>query len=298
MAKPSVKLWAKSAARFRYPDTRRSFVKKQDKKTEGHTYPLELSRCYITSSTHSVHPPVPHLNLVFLPLQGSEVSLAHPSARSLLSFSAMSLLPFLPPLSWASPWKDTLRENRSRSDGDSAFDMSCIRSLLHRKSLQLCGRLGRLTLSAMAMATMCVAVSVSVTVSVSSFHMSHKFLHHEEGDNPTENPQPHRQNGALSWEQRHRSMRRCGCRIPPPGQEVKNWQRQTLPTSRSPFPSLSHHCGSVHVQAAPQRGENEVLQEVEKRGMLGTTHVQLRAIGKSGVTKEKEPHFLLENKSS
>lgn len=81
--------------------------------------------------------------------------------------------------------------------------MSCIRSLLHRKSLQLCGSLGMLTLSAMAMAPMCVAVSVSVTVSVSSFHMSHKFLHHEESDNPTENPQPHRQNGALSWEQRH-----------------------------------------------------------------------------------------------
>lgn len=50
----------------------------------------------------------------------------------------------------------------------------------------------------MAVAPMCVAVSMSVTVSVSSFHMSHEFLHHEEGNNPTENPQPHRQNGALS----------------------------------------------------------------------------------------------------
>lgn len=75
--------------------------------------------------------------------------------------------------------------------------MSSIRSLLHLKRLQLCGRLGKLTLAPMAVAPMCVAVSMS------SFHMSHEFLHHEEGDNPTENPQPHRQNGALSWEQRH-----------------------------------------------------------------------------------------------
>lgn len=46
--------------------------------------------------------------------------------------------------------------------------------------------------------SMCVAVSVSVAVSVASFHVSHKFLHHQEGDNPTENPQPHRENGALA----------------------------------------------------------------------------------------------------
>lgn len=43
-----------------------------------------------------------------------------------------------------------------------------------------------------------VAVSMSVTVSMSSFHVSHKFLHHKEGNNPTENPQPHRENGALA----------------------------------------------------------------------------------------------------
>lgn len=52
MAKPSVKLWAKSAARFRYPDTRRSFVKKQDKKTEGYMHPLELSRCVTLPPAH------------------------------------------------------------------------------------------------------------------------------------------------------------------------------------------------------------------------------------------------------
>lgn len=46
--------------------------------------------------------------------------------------------------------------------------------------------------------SVCIAVSMSVTVSVSSFHVSHKFLHHKEGDNPTENPQPHRENGALA----------------------------------------------------------------------------------------------------
>lgn len=114
--------------------------------------------------------------------------------------------------------------------------MSSIRSLLHRKSLQFCGRLGRLTLSPMAVAPMCVAVSGSVAVSVSSFHMSHEFLHHEEGDNPTENPQPHRQNGALSWEQKHRNMRRCGFRTPAPVQEVKNWQKQTLPSILIPIP--------------------------------------------------------------
>lgn len=33
-----------------------------------------------------------------------------------------------------------------------------------------------------------VAVSMPVAVSVPSFHMSHKLLHHKEGDNPTENP--------------------------------------------------------------------------------------------------------------
>lgn len=43
-----------------------------------------------------------------------------------------------------------------------------------------------------------VAVSMPVTVSVPSFHVSHKLLHHKEGDNPTENPQPHRENGALA----------------------------------------------------------------------------------------------------
>lgn len=46
--------------------------------------------------------------------------------------------------------------------------------------------------------SMRVAVSMPVTVSVPSFHVSHKLLHHKEGDNPTENPQPHRENGALA----------------------------------------------------------------------------------------------------
>lgn len=41
-------------------------------------------------------------------------------------------------------------------------------------------------------------MSMPMTVSMSSFYMSHKFLHHKEGDNSTENPQPHRQNGALA----------------------------------------------------------------------------------------------------
>lgn len=43
-----------------------------------------------------------------------------------------------------------------------------------------------------------VSMSMSVTVSMSSFHMSHKFLHHKKGDNSTEDPQSHRQNGALA----------------------------------------------------------------------------------------------------
>lgn len=36
-----------------------------------------------------------------------------------------------------------------------------------------------------------VSVAVSMPVAVSAFHVSHKLLHHKEGDNPTENPQPH-----------------------------------------------------------------------------------------------------------
>lgn len=52
-----------------------------------------------------------------------------------------------------------------------------------------------------------VSFSVSVTVSVSSFYMSHKLLHHEEGDNSTEDPQPHRQDGALAWKWRHWSVK-------------------------------------------------------------------------------------------
>lgn len=48
-----------------------------------------------------------------------------------------------------------------------------------------------------------VSMSVSMTVSMSSFHMSHKFLHHKKGDNSTKDPQSHRQNGALAWKWRH-----------------------------------------------------------------------------------------------
>lgn len=51
-------------------------------------------------------------------------------------------------------------------------------------------------LCSMSMASMCV--TVSMTVSVSSFHVSHKFLHHKKGDNSTEDPQSHRQNRALA----------------------------------------------------------------------------------------------------
>lgn len=51
----------------------------------------------------------------------------------------------------------------------------------------LCGRQCGLTVSV----SMRVAVSMPVAVSVSAFHVSHKLLHHKEGDNPTENPQPH-----------------------------------------------------------------------------------------------------------
>lgn len=52
----------------------------------------------------------------------------------------------------------------------------------------------------MSMTSMCVTVSVSMsmTVTMSSFHMSHKFLHNKKGNNSTENPQSHRQNGALA----------------------------------------------------------------------------------------------------
>lgn len=50
----------------------------------------------------------------------------------------------------------------------------------------------------MSMASVCVAVPVSVTVSVSAFHVPHKLLHHQEGDNPTEDPEPHREDGALA----------------------------------------------------------------------------------------------------
>lgn len=82
--------------------------------------------------------------------------------------------------------------------------MSSTGSSLHRRSLNaFCGRQGRLTLSPMSMASVCVAVPVSVTVSVSAFHVPHKLLHHQEGDNPTEDPEPHREDGALAWEQRH-----------------------------------------------------------------------------------------------
>lgn len=50
----------------------------------------------------------------------------------------------------------------------------------------------------LTLSSICVTVSVSMSVSMSSFHMSNKFLHHEKGDNSTEDPQSHRQNGALS----------------------------------------------------------------------------------------------------
>lgn len=55
-----------------------------------------------------------------------------------------------------------------------------------------------MSLSMCVAVSMRVAVSMPVTVSVSSFYVSHKFLHHKEGDNPTENPQPHGENGALA----------------------------------------------------------------------------------------------------
>lgn len=48
---------------------------------------------------------------------------------------------------------------------------------------------------------------------------------------------------------------------------------------------LSHRCGNVRVQAAPECGENEVLWEVEKR--LGSEDVCLRTTGKPGITEEK-----------
>lgn len=82
--------------------------------------------------------------------------------------------------------------------GNRAF--ACV--LLHRVTLSvLQSRQRGLTMSISMGVTvsMRMPVSVSVTVSMSSFHVSHKFLHHEEGDNPTENPQPHRENGALAW---------------------------------------------------------------------------------------------------
>lgn len=52
----------------------------------------------------------------------------------------------------------------------------------------------------MSMTSMCVtmSMSMSVTVSMSSFYMSHKFLHHKKGDNSTEDPQSHRENGAMA----------------------------------------------------------------------------------------------------
>lgn len=43
-----------------------------------------------------------------------------------------------------------------------------------------------------------MSMSMSMTVSMSSFHVSHKFLHHKKGDNSTKDPQSHRQNGALA----------------------------------------------------------------------------------------------------
>lgn len=58
-----------------------------------------------------------------------------------------------------------------------------------------------LTLCSVSMTSVCV--TMSMTVSVSSFHMSHKFLHHKKGDNSTEDPQSHRQNRALAWEWMH-----------------------------------------------------------------------------------------------
>lgn len=48
----------------------------------------------------------------------------------------------------------------------------------------------------MSVTSMCV--TISMTVPMSSFHVSHKFLHHQEGNNSTENPQSHRQNGSLA----------------------------------------------------------------------------------------------------
>lgn len=52
-----------------------------------------------------------------------------------------------------------------------------------------------------------------------------------------------------------------------------------------PRPCFSHHCGSVHVQAAPDCGENEVLWEVGKRP--GSENVCLRTTGKPGIIEEK-----------
>ena len=40
---------------------------------------------------------------------------------------------------------------------------------------------------------------------------------------------------------------------------------ERLPFPSTPVPGFSHHCGSVHVQAALERGENEVLWEVGEK---------------------------------
>lgn len=40
---------------------------------------------------------------------------------------------------------------------------------------------------------------------------------------------------------------------------------ERLPFPSTPVPGFSHHCGSVHVQAALECGENEVLREVGEK---------------------------------
>lgn len=80
--------------------------------------------------------------------------------------------------------------------------------------------------------------------------------------------------------------------------QCKRWR-----TGRgTPFPasqslSLAHHCGSVRVQAAPERGENEALREAGKKkrlgeGVLGSREGCLGTTGIPGIIKKKEQNSL------
>lgn len=229
MARPSVKLCAKSAARFKYPDTRRSCAGEEDK----------MTRSFRQSQPHGA--PLPSLKgphrepLIQAGPQAQTRALPEPvfSSSGCCALTAPSLGPVLPPFLFRSPPASFSSSSElcfsfggasegRRSQSGPGTQVCHVLPPTSQKMRGLGGREGApgLTLSPVSVASMGVTMSMSVpmTVSMAAFHMPYKLLHHEEGDNSAENPQSHRQNGALAWGwEQHNTQEeadsRCSCTI-------------------------------------------------------------------------------------